>query len=229
MAVSWRWCACGAQTVKTGQLLCTLALPPRWPPAPRCTMAGLTSGRRVCGRGHRAKHPGARSWTLPRKPGSERNLSPGTPSPSPGKAVGERPVPAAPVPGRPLCGRGQSWPQPRHSTQIHQGFESRACVSPAGLLPFFGWSTAFQVPESHLMEVSHLLDGDSRAPHQLSASSASACSLTGWLLALGKGMWGRWGHPFLLARTTGMSVNLFIAGVTVLSALPDSGGGSDAF
>lgn len=52
----------------------------------------------------------------------------------------------------------------------------------------------------------------------------------GWQLhPLGKGMQGQQGHPFLLARTSEMSVNLFIARMTVLSALPDNGRDSDAF
>lgn len=51
----------------------------------------------------------------------------------------------------------------------------------------------------------------------------------GWQLPLGKGTQGQWGHPFLLARTSEMSVNLFIAGMTLLSTLPDNGRDSDAF
>lgn len=52
----------------------------------------------------------------------------------------------------------------------------------------------------------------------------------GWQLQpLGKRTQGQWGHPFPLARTSEMSVNLFIAGMTMLSALPDNGRDSDAF
>lgn len=80
------------------------------------------------------------------------------------------------------------------------------------------------------MEV-HVLHAKYLHPQHLRAACWDAHRLwAGWQLPpLGKETQGRWGHPFLLARTSGMSVNLFIAGVTALSALPDNGGGSDAF
>lgn len=46
---------------------------------------------------------------------------------------------------------------------------------------------------------------------------------------LGRGRRDDGDNPLLLARTSGMSVNLFIAGATVLSALPDNSECSDAF
>lgn len=129
MAVSWRQCACGADsenwaaavhTCPATTLAPSTALHHGWPDLwPQGVWEGPQDGEILM-----AKHPAARSWTLPRKPGSQHNLSPGTPSPSPGKAAGERPVPAAPVPGRPLCGHGQGWPQPCQAPRYTRGLRA---------------------------------------------------------------------------------------------------------
>lgn len=155
---------------------------------------------------------------MPPEPGSGHSPSLGTPFPYPRKAGSELPAPATSAPGY---------------SPATVGLRGCSCLSSWFAAIFLVRSLLFR----HLVEAAHLLGGGSCASHQLSASSGlcAACwdahwPWAGWQpQALGKRSQGQWGHPFLLARTSGMSVNLFIAGVTVLSALPDNSERSDAF